>query len=83
MGFYLIGPLVTLIPLGSISTWAFKPYCDDGLLGISPTVTHTQKLDKEKLEQKLTCRDARMKIKVKLPESQTPQQLDRQGLEHR
>jgi len=38
MGFYLIGPLVTLIPLGSISTWAFKPYCDDGLLGISPTV---------------------------------------------
>ena len=37
MGFYLIGSLVTLIPLGSISTWAFKPYCDDGLLGISPT----------------------------------------------
>ena len=37
MGFYLIGPLVTLIPLGSISFWAFKPYCDDGLLGISPT----------------------------------------------
>jgi hypothetical protein len=37
MGFYLIGPLVTLIPLGSISSWAFKPYCDDGLLGISPT----------------------------------------------
>ena len=36
MGFYLIGPLVTLIPLGSISSWAFKPYCDDGLLGISP-----------------------------------------------
>jgi hypothetical protein len=38
MGFYLIGPLVTLIPLGSISSWAFKLYCDDGLLGISPTV---------------------------------------------
>ena len=38
MSFYLIGPLVTLIPLGSISSWAFKPYCDDGLLGISPTV---------------------------------------------
>jgi hypothetical protein len=37
MGFYLIGPLVNLIPLGSISSWAFKPYCDDGLLGISPT----------------------------------------------
>ena len=37
MGFYLIGPLVTLIPLESISFWAFKPYCDDGLLGISPT----------------------------------------------
>jgi len=37
MGFYLIGPLITLIPLGSISSWAFKPYCDDGLLGISPT----------------------------------------------
>ena len=37
MGFYLIGPLVTLIPLGSISFWAFKPYCDDGFLGISPT----------------------------------------------
>ena len=37
MGFYLIGPLVTLIPLGSISSWATKPYCDDGLLGISPT----------------------------------------------
>src|SRR6185437_10014798 len=37
MGFYLIGPLVTLIPLGLISTWAFKPYCDDGLLVISPT----------------------------------------------
>jgi len=37
MGFYLIGPLVTLIPLGSISSWAFKPYCDDGFLGISPT----------------------------------------------
>jgi hypothetical protein len=41
MGFYLIGPLVTLIPLGSISSWAFKPYCDDGLLGISPTFTWT------------------------------------------
>lgn len=27
MGFYLIGPLVTLIPLGSISSWAFKPGC--------------------------------------------------------
>jgi len=38
MGFYLIGPLVTLILLGSISSWAFKPYCDDGLLGISPTL---------------------------------------------
>jgi hypothetical protein len=37
MGFYLIGPLVTLISLGSISSWAFKLYCDDGLLGISPT----------------------------------------------
>ncbi|KAG2560943.1 hypothetical protein PVAP13_8KG110802 [Panicum virgatum] len=37
MGFYLIGTLVTLIPLGSISSWAFKPYCDDELLGISPT----------------------------------------------
>jgi hypothetical protein len=37
MGFYLIGPLVTLIPLGSISSWDFKPYCDDELLGISPT----------------------------------------------
>jgi hypothetical protein len=37
MGFYLIGLLVTLIPLGSISSWAFKPYYDDGLLGISPT----------------------------------------------
>ena len=37
MGFYPIGPLVTLIPLGSISSWTFKPYCDDGLLGISPT----------------------------------------------
>jgi hypothetical protein len=37
MGFYLIGPLITLIPLGSISSWAFKPYCDDGLLGIKPT----------------------------------------------
>jgi hypothetical protein len=37
MGFYLIDPLVTLIPLGSISSWAFKPYFDDGLLGISPT----------------------------------------------
>ena len=37
MGFYLIGPLVTLIYLGSISSWAFKSYCDDGLLGISPT----------------------------------------------
>jgi hypothetical protein len=38
MGFYLICPLVTLIHLGSISSWAFKPYCDDdGLLGISPT----------------------------------------------
>jgi hypothetical protein len=37
MGFYLIGPLATLIPLGSISSQAFKPYCDDGLLGISPT----------------------------------------------
>ena len=41
MGFYLIGPLVTLIPLGSISTWAFKPYCDDGLLGISPTAARS------------------------------------------
>jgi hypothetical protein len=39
MGFYLIGPLITLISLGSISSWAFKPYCDDGLLGISPTAT--------------------------------------------
>jgi hypothetical protein len=37
MGFYLIGPLVTLIPFGSISSWAFKPYCDDRLWGISPT----------------------------------------------
>jgi hypothetical protein len=37
MGFYLIGPLVILILLGSISSWDFKPYCDDGLLGISPT----------------------------------------------
>jgi len=37
MGFYLIGPLINLIPLGSISSWAFKPYCDDRLLGISPT----------------------------------------------
>jgi len=37
MGFYLIGPLVTLIPLGSIFSWAFKPYCDDELLDISPT----------------------------------------------
>ena len=37
MSFYLIGPLVTLIPLGLISSWAFKPYCDDGFLGISPT----------------------------------------------
>jgi hypothetical protein len=37
MGFYLIGPLVTLIPLESISSWAIKLYCDDGLLGISPT----------------------------------------------
>jgi hypothetical protein len=39
ISFYLIGPLVTLIPLGSISSWAFKLYCDDGLLGISPTIT--------------------------------------------
>ena len=39
MGLYLIGPLVTLIPLGSISFWVFKLYCDDGLLGISPTVS--------------------------------------------
>jgi len=31
MGFYLIGPLVTLIPLRSISSWAYKSYCDDGL----------------------------------------------------
>ena len=38
MGFYLIVPLVTLIPLGSIFSSAFKPYYDDGLLGISPTV---------------------------------------------
>ena len=42
MGFYLIGPLVILIPLGSISSWAFQPYCDDGLLGISPTHTWRQ-----------------------------------------
>jgi hypothetical protein len=38
MSFYLIGQLVTLVPLGSISSWTFKPYCDDVLLGISPTV---------------------------------------------
>jgi hypothetical protein len=38
MGFYLISPLVTLIPLGSISSWIFKPYCDNGLLDISPTL---------------------------------------------
>jgi hypothetical protein len=38
MGFYLIGLLVTLIPLVSISSWAFKPYCDDGLLAISPAL---------------------------------------------
>ena len=37
MGFYLIAPLVTLISLGSISSWVFKPYCDDELLCISPT----------------------------------------------
>jgi hypothetical protein len=37
MDFYLIRPLVTLIPLGSIFFWAFKPYCDDGLLDILPT----------------------------------------------
>jgi hypothetical protein len=39
MGFYLIGPLVTLIPLGSISSWAFKPYCDDGLLAYHKQVS--------------------------------------------
>jgi hypothetical protein len=48
MGFYLIGPLVTLISLGSISSWAFKPYCDDGLLGISPT--QAAKIDQTTLE---------------------------------
>ena len=32
MGFYLIGPLVTIIPLGSISSWAFKPYCDEDVV---------------------------------------------------
>jgi hypothetical protein len=37
MGFYLLDPLVILILLGSISSWAFKPYYDDGLLDISPT----------------------------------------------
>ena len=30
-------PISNPNPLGSISSWAFKPYCDDGLLGISPT----------------------------------------------
>jgi hypothetical protein len=47
MGFYLIGPLVTLIPLGSISSWAFKPYCDDGLLGISPTLSEDSEPERQ------------------------------------
>jgi hypothetical protein len=47
MGFYLIGPLVTLIPLGSISSWAFKPYCDDGLLGISSTLSEDSEPERQ------------------------------------
>jgi len=49
MGFYLIGPLVTLIPLGSISSSTFKPYSDEGLLGISPTLSWSRMLPDQSL----------------------------------
>ena len=53
MRFYLIGTLVTLIPLGSLFSWAFKPYCDDGLLGISPTILSLHQ--HSEASQKIEC----------------------------